>query len=199
MSYLSEMLGESYKEGMTEEEISAALEKRQQNNDSEIGRLRNALNKANSEAAEYKKKIRETQTEEEQKAAAQKEEYDRIIQENADLKRSMNISTRKAQLIAQGYEEKLADETATAMIDGDLDKVLTNQGIFLEAQTKAIKEGQMRTTPRPSADGNDGDGGSGVDWDKKISEANEKGLIAEAAYYTRLKAMEESAQLQQPG
>ena len=195
MSYLSDMLGEAYKEGMTEDEISAALEKKQQANDSEIGRLRNALNKANSEAAEYKKKIRESQTEEEAKAAAQKEEYDRIIQENADLKRSMNISTRKAQLIAQGYEEKLADETATAMIDGDLDKVLSNQGIFLEAQAKIIKEGQMRGTPRPSADGNDGDNGSGIDWDKKISEAQNRGSLAEVAYYTRLKSMEASAQL----
>lgn len=194
MSYLSDQLGEAYKEGMTEDEISAALEAKYQSRDAEMNRLKNALTKANSEAAEYKKKIRESQSEEEQKAAAQKEEYDRIVQENADLKRNMNISTRKAQLIAQGYEEKLADETATAMIDGDLDKVLKNQGVFLEAQAKAIKEGQMRNTPRPSGDGSDGDNGSGVDWDKKIAEAQERGSLAEVAYYTRLKEMERSAQ-----
>ena len=194
MSYLSDQLGEAYKEGMTEDEISAALEAKYQSRDAEMNRLKNALTKANSEAAEYKKKIRESQSEEEQKAAAQKEEYDRIVQENADLKRNMNISTRKAQLIAQGYEEKLADDTATAMIDGDLDKVLKNQGVFLEAQAKAIKEGQMRNTPRPSGDGSDGDNGSGIDWDKKIAEATDRGSLAEVAYYTRLKEMERSAQ-----
>ena len=56
MSYLSDQLGEAYKEGMTEDEISAALEAKYQSRDAEMNRLKNALTKANSEAAEYKKK-----------------------------------------------------------------------------------------------------------------------------------------------
>lgn len=41
MSYLSDLLGDSYKEGMTEEEISTALQAAGagQNNDAEINRL----------------------------------------------------------------------------------------------------------------------------------------------------------------
>lgn len=190
MSFLSDLLGEAWKEGMTVDEISAALEKKQTGNDAEITRLRNALTKANSEAAEYKKKIRESQTEEEAKAAAQKEEYEKMLQENTELKRSMSISDKKAKLIALGYEEKIAGETATAMVDGDMEKVIANQGLFLEAQTKLIKENQMRKTPRPAADGSDGDGKSGIDFDAKISEAQASGNFAEAAYYTRLKEME---------
>ena len=42
MSYLSDLLGDSYKEGMTEEEISTALQAAGagQNNDAEINRLK---------------------------------------------------------------------------------------------------------------------------------------------------------------
>ena len=59
MSYLSDLLGDSYKEGMTEEEISTALQAAGagQNNDAEINRLKAQLSKANSEAADYKKQV----------------------------------------------------------------------------------------------------------------------------------------------
>lgn len=193
MSYLTDLLGEAYKEGMTEDEISAALEKKNQGDTAEITRLKNALNKANTEAAEYKKQLRGKQSEEEAKEAERKAEYEKVMAENAELKRSKNIADRKAKLLGLGYEEKLAEETATAMIDGDLDKVLTNQGTFLEAQKKAIEQGAMRKTPRPAAGGSDGSDDSGVDWDKKITEAQERGSLADVAYFTRLKAMEEQA------
>ena len=71
--------------------------------------------------------MRTKQTDDEAAAAAQKEEHDRLVQENADLKRSMALSERKAKLLAMGYDESLADETAAAMVDGDMDKVMANQ------------------------------------------------------------------------
>lgn len=85
MSYLSDLLGKAYKEGMTEDEISAALETVGQGNEAEVNRLKAALSKANSEAADYKKQLRTKQTDDEAAAAAQKEEHDRLVQENADL------------------------------------------------------------------------------------------------------------------
>ena len=74
MSYLSDLLGDSYKEGMTEEEISTALQAAGagQNNDAEINRLKAQLSKANSEAADYKKQLRGKQTADEAAAAEQK-------------------------------------------------------------------------------------------------------------------------------
>lgn len=192
MSYLSELLGEAWKEGMTVEEVSAALEAKKAGNDAEMTRLKNALNKANSEAAEYKKQIRQNQSEEDRKAAEQKEEWDRIVKENTDLKRSMNISTQKAKLIGLGYEEKLAEETATAMIDGDVEKIVSNQGIFLESVKKTQKENLMKSTPRPAAGGSDGDNGGAMNYDEMISKAQSAGNWGEAAYYQRLKAMNEA-------
>ena len=173
MSYLSDLLGKAYKEGMTEDEISAALETVGQGNEAEVNRLKAALSKANSEAADYKKQLRTKQTDDEAAAAAQKEEHDRLVQENADLKRSMALSERKAKLLAMGYDESLADETAAAMVDGDMDKVMANQSKYLEVQKKNIQADAMRKTPRPAA-GDDGNGGS-MDYAKKIAEAQASG------------------------
>lgn len=192
MSYLSDLLGKAYKEGMTEDEISAALETVGQGNEAEINRLKAALSKANSEAADYKKQLRTKQTDDEAAAAAQKEEHDRLVQENADLKRSMALSERKAKLLAMGYDESLADETAAAMVDGDMDKVMANQSKYLEVQKKNIQADAMRKTPRPAA-GDDGNGGS-MDYAKKIAEAQASGDYTAAAYYTRLQAQEAANQ-----
>ena len=192
MSYLSDLLGKAYKEGMTEDEISAALETVGQGNEAEVNRLKAALSKANSEAADYKKQLRTKQTDDEAAAAAQKEEHDRLVQENADLKRSMALSERKAKLLAMGYDESLADETAAAMVDGDMDKVMANQSKYLEVQKKNIQADAMRNTPRPAA-GDDGSGGS-MDYAKKIAEAQASGDYTAAAYYTRLQAQEAANQ-----
>lgn len=192
MSYLSDLLGKAYKEGMTEDEISAALETVGQGNEAEVNRLKAALSKANSEAADYKKQLRTKQTDDEAAAAAQKEEHDRLVQENADLKRSMALSERKAKLLAMGYDESLADETAAAMVDGNMDKVMANQSKYLEVQKKAIQADAMRKTPRPAA-GDDGSGGS-MDYAKKIAEAQASGDYTAAAYYTRLQAQEAANQ-----
>lgn len=191
MSYLSDLLGKAYKEGMTEDEISAALETVGQGNEAEVNRLKAALSKANSEAADYKKQLRGKQSEDEANAAAQKEEHDRLAQENADLKRSIALSERKAKLLAMGYDESLAVETATAMVDGDMDKVMANQSKYLEVQKKAIQADHMRKTPRPAA-GSENTGGT--DYAKKIAEAQASGNLTAAAYYTRLKAQDEANQ-----
>lgn len=192
MSYLSDLLGKAYKEGMTEDEISAALETVGQGNEAEVNRLKAALSKANSEAADYKKQLRTKQTDDEAAAAAQKEEHDRLVQENADLKRSMALSERKAKLLTMGYDESLADETAAAMVDGDMDKVMANQSKYLEVQKKNIQADAMRKTPRPAA-GDDGNGES-MDYAKKIAEAQASGDYTAAAYYTRLQAQEAANQ-----
>lgn len=184
MSYLSDLLGSAYKEGMTEEEISTALEAVGNGNTAEVNRLKAALSKANSEAAEFKKQLRSKQSDDEAAAAAQKEEHEKLVKENGELKRSIALSESKGKLLTMGYDEKLADETAAAMVDGDMDKVMANQSKYLEAQKKVIQADQMRKTPRPAAGSETG----GVDYAKKISEAQANGDFTAAAYYTRLQA-----------
>jgi hypothetical protein len=196
MSYLSDLLGEAYKEGMTEEEISTALQTAGagQSNTAELDKLKAQLSKANSEAADYKKQLRGKQTADEAAAAEQKAAMDKLTQENADLKRSFALSDKKAKLIAMGYDEKLADSTAVAMVDGDMDTVIANQAKFNESREKAIQAELMKKTPRPAA-GSEGTGG--MDYAKKIEEAQASGNLTAVAYYTRLKAQDEANQMKE--
>mgnify|MGYP003194734982 CR=1 FL=1 len=72
---LNVLLGDAYKEGMTADEIISALEKVADPN-AEIEKLRNAVTKANGEAAEYKKQLKAKRTDDEN--AAQEQTTDRI-------------------------------------------------------------------------------------------------------------------------
>lgn len=191
MSYLSDLLGDAYKEGMTEEEMSAAIEsavaKRDEANNAEMTKMKTALSKANSEAAGYKKDLRAKMSEAEAAEATRKDEWDKIVKENADLKKNIAISEKNAQLLAVGYDAALAMETATAMVEGDLDKVIANQGKFLEAQKKTIIADAMKGTPRP---GTGAEEGGGIDYSKEIATARKNGDLSAVAYYMRLQQEE---------
>lgn len=175
MSYLKDLLGDSYKEGMTEDEISSALETlkagKQTDNSAEVEKLKAQLSKANSEAADYKKQLRSKQSDEETKAAEIAENMKKLTEENASLKRNIAISQRQAELISMGYDKKLAESTATAMADGDMDTVMKNQTAFIDAQKKQIEADAMKGTPRPKTGSEQGAGVSGMTHDsfRKLS------------------------------
>ena len=188
MSYLSDLLGDSYKEGMTEEEISVALETVGRNRKAEIDKLKNALSNANSEAADYRRKLRDKQSDDERTAEEQKKAHEQLVQENTELKKTISISEKKAKLISMGYDENLADETATAMVNGDMDTVIVNQNKYIEAQKKIIQADHMRNTPRPTDGSNQTEN---MDYRKMIADAQANGNISAVAYYTRLEAQDE--------
>ena len=72
------------------------------------------------------------------------------------------IAGHKAQFLAIGYDEALADATAKALADGDTAKVFANQKKFLETHDKSLKADLLKKTPAPPA----GDGGSTMTLDK---------------------------------
>ena len=152
---LKEVLGDAYKEGMTFEEVEAALEKVTvpEDNSAEIERLKNALSKSNSEAAGYKKQLREKMTEDEQKKQKEQEEREELQNKYDKLLRESVIAKNKAKLVALGYEEALADETAEAMADGDSEKVFANQQKHLTSFEKKVRAEALKNTPKPTPDG----------------------------------------------
>ena len=183
MSYLSDLLGTAYKEGMTEDEISAALEAQKQNSNTEIEKLKASLSKANSEAADYKKQLREKLTDAQKAEAERNEAYEKLVKDNEELKRSIKLAEQTSKLVALGYDEKLAADTASAMVDGDMAKVIANQGIFFENQKKTLTAELMRQTPRPAQGA---DPTAPQDYSKLIAEAQANGDFTASAYYTRL-------------
>lgn len=144
---------------MTAEEKVAALEAYNFENtgsDTETEKLRKALTKANSEAADYKKKYQEKLTAEElQKLESEKAQKE--LQEKYDaLLRSQTIGEYAAKFREQGYDEKLALETATALFEGDTNKVFENQKKFQTELEKTIRADITKNTPKPN---NGGEGG----------------------------------------
>ena len=153
---IKDLLKDAYREGMTLEEIEIALESIDMPTDgsAEIERLRNALSKSNSEAADYKKQLREKMSAEELKAKEDAEKWEEMEKNYNALLKKDAISTNKAKLLALGYDEKLAEETATAMVEGDTEKVFANQKLHLDSVEKKVRADVLKDTPKPT-------GGSG--------------------------------------
>lgn len=152
---IKELLGESYREGMTIEEIEKALEgvSAPEDNSAEVERLKAALSKSNSEAANYKKQLREKMSEDEQKKQKEQEEREELQSKYDKLLRESVIAKNKAKLIALGYEEALADDTAIAMADGNSEKIFSNQQKLLSSFEKRIRAEVLKDTPKPTPDG----------------------------------------------
>lgn len=149
---IKDLLKDAYKEGMSLEDIEKALESVEMptDNSSEIERLKNALSKSNSEAADYKKQLREKMTAEEAKAKEDADKMSDLQSKYEALLKESTISKNKARLLALGYDDALASEAAQAIADGDSDKVFAAQKKHLEAVEKKIREEALKDTPKPN-------------------------------------------------
>ena len=136
-------------ESMTPEEKVAALEASYA--DSE--RMKSALDKATSEAASYKKQLREKQTDEEAKEAERAAKEAAIMAELDALRHEKVVGTYTTSYLAMGYDEKLAKATAEAMAKGDTETVFKNQKAHLEAREKALRTELLMQTPTPAGGG----------------------------------------------
>lgn len=181
---------EGYADMSAEDKLKALEAFEYEDNAAELERQKNALSKANSEAAEWKRKHNALLSEDEKKKQEDADKLAQMEKELSELRKGKTVSEYKAKFIAQGYDEALAEDTAKAMADGDSAKVFANQSKFLEDYAKKVKADALKKTPKPTL-GN-GDNGGAVDYGKKIEEAQKNGDFAAVAYYTRLKAEEEA-------
>lgn len=118
---------------MTAEEKLAALEAYETEDVSFDDYVRKDIyNKKASEAAELSKKLKAKMTEDEQIQAERAAQAEAIRAELEQLRKEKAISEHKASYIALGYDEKLAGETAQALVSGEMDKVFANQKRFIE-------------------------------------------------------------------
>ena len=109
------------------------------------------FDKTASETAEWKKKYNALSTE---KGAAETESSTRISvleTELVEMKKVSKVAETKAQFLAVGYSEQLADETAKAFIDGDTATVFANQKKFNAEREKTLRAEILKTPPIPPA------------------------------------------------
>lgn len=104
-----------------------------------------------TEAARLSKQLKEKMTDDEQTKEAEarakqelEEKYNALLKESA-------ISKYKARYLAIGYDEKLAEDTATALFEGNVDKVFANNEKFNSAFEQRVKADVLKGTPAPAA------------------------------------------------
>ena len=157
MSYLSDLLGSSYVEGMSEEDISKAVEKavkaREKQAEADLTKIRNAFNKASSEVAEYKHKLADHMSDEEKKATEQAELLKQLQAENEAFKKQSAIADNRAKFISLGFDEDSASKSAEALYNGDLASVFNGIKSVWDTKEKEIRAGVMKDAPTPPAGG----------------------------------------------
>ena len=143
-------------EGMTPEEKIKALEAYEIEDvkpDYSGYVKKDVFDKTASELAGVKKQLKEKMTDDEAAKQKEQEEREELQSKYEKLLHDSEVSKNKVKLIALGYEEKLADDTAEAMVTGDLEKVMVNQKKHLEAVEKKVRAEALKDTPKPTGDG----------------------------------------------
>ena len=113
----------------------------------EITKLKAALSKANSESAEWKRALREKQTEQE-RAEAERAENEKALQEElASLRRGKVVDEYAKKCMGMGYDAALAAECAEAMADGRFNDVFAAQQKFMEAKAREIEAAALNKQP----------------------------------------------------
>lgn len=140
-------------EAMSAEEKLAALEAFDMElpkDDSESRKLKDALNKASAEAADYKRKFKERQTEEERAKAEQEEFIKALKEQNAQLTREKATATLEKGF---GMTGEYAKDLAEAFLDNKADDFVKTFTKFIDAHDKDLNAKALRSTPRPEGGG----------------------------------------------
>ena len=167
---------EGYAE-MTPEQKVAALESYSVPDPDYTGYVKkDVLDKAAHEAAEWKKKHNALLSEDERKQAEQDEKNEKIMKELDDLRRDKKISSYKASILGVGgFDAELADETAKALADGNMDTVFANMVKAKDASIQEYRADAMKKNQRPPV-GMPAEGA--IDYEKRANDALAAGDIA---------------------
>ncbi|MBQ0097904.1 MAG: hypothetical protein KBS62_03085 [Oscillospiraceae bacterium] len=120
------------------------------NDDEEKTKLKNALNKATSEASGYKKQLREQMSEAERQKAEKEEsdkEKDELI---AKYQRNETVSNYTTKLVSLGLDEASAKKSAEALPNGIGDDFFTGISNYKTQFEKNIRADLTKKTPRPN-------------------------------------------------
>lgn len=146
---------------MSAEEKLAALEAYEIESDtSEIENYRKMISKANTEAAEWKRKHNALLSEEEKAKAEAEEERQRKAEEFAEMQKRLNdleaektVTLYQTKFVSLGYNAELASATAKALSEGKMNEVFANMAQHLDTKEKELRASILKDTPTPSTGG----------------------------------------------
>lgn len=128
----------------TVEELLAELAKAK----AETNRYKASLDKASSEAADWKKKLRARQSAEEQAAADQAEAEKAKDELIKSLQRKSDLHDAKERYMDLGMDAELAAKTAEAELDGDRDTVAANFKLYQNKVIEAKQAEWLKSRPQ---------------------------------------------------
>lgn len=109
-----------------------------------------------SEAAELSRKLNGKLSDDERAQAEREREQAENAQKYTELENKYNAILKKstiaeyaAKYLALGYEKSLAESTANAMVDGDMETVFKNAETHRTAMEQKIKSDLLKGTPHP--------------------------------------------------
>jgi hypothetical protein len=113
----------------------------------EVTKLKAALSKANSDAAEWKRQYRQGLDEAKRAEEERKEREQAVEDELRTLRRDKTVSGYVAQYLALGYDKDLALRAAEATADNDAATLMSCQQDFLAAKTKELEAAALNKQP----------------------------------------------------
>ena len=112
-----------------------------------------------------------------------------LTADKENLVKEKTLASYREKFVAQGYDAELAGKAASALADGDMDKVFKFQSEFMTAHDTAYKASLLKDMPTPpGADGNgDGADSAGVSFAKRFAkeraDANKASSDAMTAFH----------------
>lgn len=114
----------------------------------ENAKLKRAMDKASSEAADYKKKYNATLSEQEKASLEKAEEQARRDERLAELEREVSVHRFTEQFLDLGYDKDSAIAAATAQVDGDVDALFKLQKKIIDEKVMAKEQELIKDMPR---------------------------------------------------
>lgn len=147
---------EGYSEMSAEEKLAILEGFEFEDNASEIDNYKKMISKANSEAADWKRKHNALLSEEEKAKAEAEEERVRKENEFAEMQKRLNeletektVALYQSKLVSMGYGSDLASATAQALSEGKMNEVFANMAQHLDTKEKALRAEILKGTPTP--------------------------------------------------
>lgn len=125
----------------TVEDLMAELNKQK----ADYAKLKKATDKATSEASEYKKKLRERMSADEQEAQAKAEAQAELEQKYNDLLKEVEVGKLKNQYLSIGYTEEQAQQASLAQMDGNVQEVFRIQAEVQKALMQKAQDEFLRS------------------------------------------------------
>lgn len=116
----------------------------------EVLRLKAALSKANAEAADWKRQLREKQSEQERAEAERIEKAKKLQEEIEEYRRRERIAHYKSKLMEAGVISETADTMANSLPDGVSDEFFAMTKQYIERQKQDIRAEALNAQPKLS-------------------------------------------------